>query len=252
MKILVCTTLLLVVVFNSCVNDVSDAIENNKEDSSKQVEVPHEKDIVPHPKLTKSVCDCDSSTIDGIVDFTLSEIYKIHICTDLIEVDFNSNQIPYSEFKIVDCNHPETNFLKFDAIEWYYIKNEGDHLLLTYLTPLPAIDDCETWNYYPTADCKVFFRNDSLVKTDLAPYFDPIQIDEELETELINSIIPSSGFDQNWECLISRLELIALNGNEEAAEKLLNLEDILDQKADGAIAECLANAQANVIWHSNY
>lgn len=179
--------------------------------------------------------------------YTFSNGNTIDICGEKGESESENSSYYSLLFK-----NKTTTFLELNDYYLHYLEFNGEHILIKQEVFFPDLNDCTNWNSRINSTQKIYTKGKEIIVEDPKPVFTQQNIQQADIDLVLREAVRHKKFDTEWECLIGKLEFIALNGNKKAAYLLLNLELILNDTADGALSEYLNDAQVNVKWHLNY
>lgn len=209
-----------------------------------------EQKTISKKELTKE-CECSdgigSTKTDKpnlIFDFLNGK--SVSICGFFDKEIQDGEALIMSEFNVFDCKTGES-YLEYDATQTCRIKKLQDTLIIEELNYLPSGENW-AWELIQIAEQKVSSNNDGIIVSKIKPKIKPIIIDENTQTEFLNSIKKGKGISGEWELEIGKLVVVSLSGNEKAWSVLKNYETYTGETTDGALAETWKDAVAIVEW----
>ena len=193
-------------------------------------------------------CNCTVNkivTVDNYAPqttYVFSNNYSVSICGEK-ENDF------ISEFSILDCKSNKIIEGYNDGTQQYKIEFESDTLKMVAFKFLPIGSN---WEF---EDTPIYFdyitiNNKVLTSLETKIIFKGPKIEQSIQTDFIDAIylIKENGFQEDWDLeeIISRLEVLALIGNDKAKQTLYELEYIINSKFDGGGLEHYKDAISNI------
>ena len=154
-----------------------------------------------------------------------------------------------SEFNIFNCKNG-LSYVEYSAMEICKIHAINDSIYIEYLQYLPYGKNWE-WELIAIAKQEITIQSDSLKISELKKCYLKKEFIKEEVDNFLQKVESEKGIVTDWEIEISKLQLLALNGNEKAKSLLFDYEKVKEFKIDGAIAEILAESVSIVKWVNN-
>jgi len=158
----------------------------------------------------------------------------------------------YSEFDIFDCVL-KGSISRYGALENCKIEFDNDTLKIIGLKYLPSGDNW-TWQNIEMSIEYILTDGKMLISSGISPAFHQlttsIPVEEQQEFLIYLLLNKDNGLQHDWvwDEIIGKLEVIALTGNEEAIDVMINLQEITNYQLDGAYMEQYRDALATLEW----
>jgi hypothetical protein len=228
------------------------AEKTEKKKSKEQVysTISEETELV-HQKVEKEKrCQCfngigASEKDTPVLIFEFSNGNSISIC-GYKDPDLQTSELNILEFNVFDCKSGES-YVEYGAMENCIIKTKQDTLIIQLFEYLPVGKNWK-WKSTQVAEQIITIDLNEIQPSEIFPKYEPIPIDNKMQTDFLSSLKKGKGFGNNWEDDLGKLEVLSLLGNEKAWEILKNYENFTGLQTDGAIAEQWKDAVATVEW----
>ena len=164
---------------------------------------------------------------------------------------YSSTKIKMSEFNVFDCMTKKP-LTEFGALQTCEVEIKNDTLTIIELKYLPVGRDWQ-WKFIPIGRQRIFPDRNQLQVSTIKPFYQSEPIRSELKSKFFQEIeqLKGKGYNDQFDNIIGKLEVLALNGNERAQKILTDFESYFNFPPDGAIAEQLKDAIATVDWIKN-
>lgn len=132
------------------------------------------------------------------------------------------------------------------------VQFKNDSLTITELKYLPVGKKWE-WELVPIGRQRIVLDKNKLQVSTIEPFYRPTTIDSELVDRFYTNLekLKGEGYNEQFESIIGKLEVLALNGKSRALRILTDFDEYFNFTPDGAIAMQLSNAVATVDWIRN-
>ena len=204
-------------------------------------------------KVLTEKCKCydgiGSSENDlPILTFAFSNGKSVSVC-GYKNPDSKADELLISEFNVFDCLNGK-QFVEYGAMENCLIKTGNDTIKIQLLRLLPVGEDWK-WTSVEIAEQIITTDLNELKISELTTNYSPIEISNDQQSAFFNNLQKGQGFNENWEDILGKLEVLSLNGNEKAWKILKNYDDFTGFNPDGALSESWKAAIATVEWITN-
>lgn len=255
MKYLLYFGIILITALSSCKENVSHTSTEFQDNEISTTKTKENKNGSKEISETKqSACTCfngigSSKGDKPILESKFTNGTKLITC-GYFDQEIQQAHLMMSEFNIFDCDTGKS-LVEYGAVQTCRIKESPDKILVEELKFLPAGIDWK-WELIKIGEQEILLKNQKIDVSDPIPSIDKLQFPKALQIEFLNSIKKEEGNGDHWEDELGKLEVLALIGNKEAWKILKNYEVYKGIEADGALAEQLKDALANVEWHKKY
>lgn len=151
----------------------------------------------------------------------------------------SDTEVVISEFNIFDCKTGKS-LLEYSAVHTCNVKLAEGKLYITELEDLPAGENWK-WESIPMMQEYLFVNGDNLSKSPRKFVYQEINIPKTMVDRFLQEVrnLKGKGYNKDFETILGRLALLALNGNIEAKNILSNFETYFNSSPDGSVAELL-------------
>lgn len=153
-----------------------------------------------------------------------------------------------AEFSVFRCDSGRS-LVAYDGMQYCYVSFHNDSLLIEEFKTLPGGKD---WTLIDVklGSQKIYIANNQITVSDQEPVFKPFEMDSEQTDAFLSELhqLQRKGLPENAEEIISRLEILSLNGEKKAMYILKSFERYFKCDTDGALAEQWKDALATLEW----
>ncbi len=158
------------------------------------------------------------------------------------------NEIRITEFNVFNCKTGES-LVEFGAVQTCNVKSDKNELIITELEYLPAGKNWK-WKLIPIRKQIIKETGNDVVVLPFQKAFVRNDIDQAETEQFLKELenLKGKGFNNDFENIIGKLEVLALNNNSIAENILINFEKYFNFELDGAYAEQWIDAKATLRW----
>lgn len=164
----------------------------------------------------------------------------------------SDTEVVITEFNVFDCKTGKS-LLQYGAVHTCNVKFEEGKLYITELEYLPAGENWK-WESIPMMQEYLFVNGDNLSKSPRKFVYQEINIPQTRVDRFMQEVraLKGKGYNKDFETILGRLALLALNGNIEAENILSKFDSYFNSSPDGSVAELL-NRWTSLInhWRNN-
>ncbi|WP_167605429.1 M56 family metallopeptidase [Maribellus sediminis] len=164
----------------------------------------------------------------------------------------SDTEVVVSEFNVFDCKTGKS-LLEYGAVNTCNVKFADGKLYITELEYLPAGENWK-WESIPMMQEYLFVNGDNLSKSPRKFVYQKINIPQTRVDRFMQEVrnLKGKGYNKDFETILGRLALLALNGNMEAKNILSNFETYFNSSPDGSVAELLNRWTSLISYWKDY
>ena len=160
----------------------------------------------------------------------------------------SETEIIISEFNVFNSKTGKS-LVEYGAVQTCIVKSDANKLIITELKHLPTGENWK-WKLIPIRKQIIKETGKEVVALSPQKAFVKIKIDQTKIDQFLSELedLKGKGFNKDFDNIIGKLEVLALNNNSNAEKILLNFEKYFDFELDGAYAEQWRDARATLRW----